>query len=942
MIEAFHKLIDDLPANNIKDKFFDQILSALNYLANMNIGNPTFVSLDNRCFSFTKLQKFDQGLTSYNPNYSSKYGKHIVKERFEDPEIISKIMQDLTNNWHNTKITSLCGIGDLPLQFLFSHLYSIFTNDDIRKSFLSYIGLIEGKAQVEYGPTGTSGEEETEFFILPVEVPKLEELKEQMSAVKEKLRLRKLRIAVMSWLPQKPAISSLEELRVQRKTFLDNTFITMMRIKEEIQFEAEKFDLPRNQRIRMEVLSEIKFLKKWLEKDFIGKGIECIKSEQAIISDLLDKSAGLMEHNMDQLRGTAATIYSNVDPDQRKCITNTLSYIQTFVSQVKNRATIAESLTTGTALIITLHDFNNSLYTLCKNVWRQQVAATKAKIWAERKVQNELHTQTYAEQEKSDRLESDMKKLKTNMEHSIAVEVGQRCYEQIYEVERRIRQCEYWKDRIMLIDKRLRKELKEEARQEIAEKELQLKNYETQFSDYKATLMAQLKAEIAANNNNLAKKYPGYTQSGSPFSKRNSVSKSPGHAGEYISSEHEKSAIENEAEAYDQLAKLQDKVHKLRVFYNMRLALQKEKYKERLCLIKKQITSNSTLYNQLSLAERREVILKQELVNAQRNMAAFEKALRQMQSSLKEKNETLMRFHQIKAAKSSRMVELEAKLKKLSAVEEIDVNALQTELWKKEKEIEELRNLASNKKEHVDTMKTSYQTQMKWMQRKIKKEESEKSEAMQKVEELQLLIAQTKANEPQSAVKKEEGGSLWREKCKELVELCKALKNENEMFRLMVSTNTNLNPGNNNLANSSSNMTVNKTMYSIDEDIPVKDIVPRRNLVNPYAEETKSINYRTNGFENMMVVTGSNNNIYMTGVKPPTRPSVNTRSSSHTGISNRVLMKSTEKPPTAGGPNVPLRPQTQHHPFFNGRKKTRLNSGYSGGRKIMNMSLYPS
>eukprot|EP01022_Parablepharisma_sp_SALTPOND_P019326 TRINITY_DN3280_c0_g1_i1.p1 TRINITY_DN3280_c0_g1~~TRINITY_DN3280_c0_g1_i1.p1 ORF type:complete len:2565 (+),score=223.09 TRINITY_DN3280_c0_g1_i1:134-7828(+) len=898
VIEALFKFLDDLPSGNSRDQFFESILSTINYFSNTSLGTATYVSADSSCFRFSPNRHFDRPLISPDSSYTTNYGRNLVAERHEDPEIIRVIKSDLSGKWPTNRLPILSAVAELPLAQVFTKLYPICISEEVRKTFLSYISLVEGKAQVEYGPSTGSAEDDSEFFVLPVEVPKLEDLKEQHGAVKEKIRLRRFRLALMSWLTNAPPVNNLEHLRNQRKILTEKTFITMMHIKEEIQFEANKFDLPRNQRIRSEVLSEINMLKVMLQKELLEKGLECIKQEQAIISDLLDKGTGLLESSIDSLRGTAATIYSNVDKDQRKCIGNSLACIQTFVTQIKNRATLAESLTTGTALIITLHDFNSSLYTLCKNVWRQQVAQRQGQVWAERKIQQQLHQQAFVEGERACNLQADMAKVQKNMEHSVAVEVGQRCYEQIYEVERGIRQCQYWRERINGLEKKLKKELREEVRQELADKELQLKNYETQFADYKATLMAQLKSEITSHNSSLAMKIQSFPSGrNSPGQKRNSIP---------IAME-EDPTTKAEAEAYEQLAKLQEKVHKLRLFYNMRLALQKEKYKDRLTLIKKQMTTNSDLYNQLSLSERRELILKQELVNTQQNMASFEKALKQMQSTLKEKNESLMRFHQTKNAKSQRMTELEAKLKKLSAVEAIDVNRMQMELQKKEKELAELKSASLCNKDHVETVKSSFQTQLKWMQKKLKHEESEKSAAMQKVEELQLLLAQTKVNE--TSAKKEEGG-LWREKCKELVELCKALKNENEMFRMMVNENSN-----------------NKGGIMEEKS---KDTFKR--VETPYSQEVRSIN-KSGGFDQIMCVTGSNNNVYYPN-KPPTRPSVQTRSSSHSGMGRGL--NSHEQ--VLG---INARPQTQHHPFFI-KRSGRLNTGVSKSKRFQNLSFYPS
>lgn len=51
-------------------------------------------------------------------------------------------------------------------------------------------------------------------------------------------------------------------------------------------------------------------------------------------------------------------------------------------------------------------------------------------------------------------------------------------------------------------------------------------------------------------------------------------------------------------------------------------------------------------WKELSLVERKEIVLKQELVQTQEKMAAGEKALRLLQTSIKEKTGSLMRIQQ--------------------------------------------------------------------------------------------------------------------------------------------------------------------------------------------------------------------------------------------------------------------------------------------------------
>eukprot|EP00826_Nyctotherus_ovalis_P020488 TRINITY_DN16440_c0_g1_i3.p1 TRINITY_DN16440_c0_g1~~TRINITY_DN16440_c0_g1_i3.p1 ORF type:complete len:246 (+),score=68.29 TRINITY_DN16440_c0_g1_i3:45-740(+) len=209
---------------------------------------------------------------------------------------------------------------------------------------------------------------------------------------------------------------------------------------------------------------------------------------------------------------------------------------------------------------------------------------------------------------------------------------------------------------------RMREGLMMEVQQELKDKEAKLVNLERQFSHYKKTLMAELKEEIASHDTSLKRGIREYASS--PSARTSDKA--------YLTEEAKRQA-EARKEACERLDNLQQKVLKLRTFYNLKLFIKKEKYRGKIDLLRDTITRNAQSHGNLSLAERREFILKQELVHAQESMAGIERVLRKMQTTLKEKNETLMKFNQANNARAHKMIELEAKVKKYADADKSDI-----------------------------------------------------------------------------------------------------------------------------------------------------------------------------------------------------------------------------------------------------------------------------
>ena len=766
-IEALFRLTDELPGSIVMNAYFIPILHILNYLFNSRLGVGTYIK-DNICFQLFPITRIDCSLTSNNSLYFERYGYNIIYERHDNSNIIRAIQNSIPQNWPKDRLATLSLFGDLPLSGLLERLYNLFACEESRRNFLTYFSLVEGRPQVEYEALA-NGSIEDNSFLLPVELHKFEEMQEELATIKKKLQLRRLRLAMMILLTETPLVLDLETLQRQRKEVLEKTFISMMYVKEERELEATRLALTRNVRIKWEVKSEINLLKIIIKREFILKGVEAIQKEQAIINDLIEKSSNLIEFSIEKLKGTSMTIHERMSIQQTKAMSDILSGIRTFITQVKNRATTSESDVNGSCFIITLRDFNNSLYSWVKNTWRLHIAQEQSLTWNERKTQHELQEKLYTEGIKTEAIKLDFDRFKESLESRVCVEVGERCYDQIFEVYKRVLQCQYWSKRVKSVMKRMRIGLALEINKELKDKEAKLMSLEDQFLEYKKTLMTELKDEIASHDTSFKKEI-----------KKCSPCPSIKNTNKIHLDEESKKKSEARKEAESLLYSLQQKVLKLRVFYTLKLYLKKQKYRGEIDLLREEIAGNTQGHGNLSLAERREFILKQELVHAQESMAGLERVLRKMQTTLKEKNEILMRFNQANHAKAHKMVELEAKVKKYSGIDNIDVLEIQKELEEKTKEVGELGLIEVTNKSQVEEVKKEHKKQTKQLQDKLSNLIEEKTAAIRKVEELQELITKAKLAEIN---KSENEGGIWHNKCKELLNLCKALKDENESLR---------------------------------------------------------------------------------------------------------------------------------------------------------------
>lgn len=563
LLEALYQLLED-GDNILNDEKFSIIRNCINVLSNQNMGKSTYISSDFDGLHFLRISVSEtiKGVSDFD----------LVK--WEYPNLLKMIKEDLELN-----------IIKLPLEHNpFSNFKTAYYALRSQKDICS---ILSAKISQQNILNQVVNQKRYNLDL---------QFKENMLMLENKLILRKVSFAYAAYCTKTPVLQYLKSFKAQR-TFL--------------QTHKKDGKDPDLHNFNTALMQEI-----------IKEGIASLQQEQSFFSDLLDKATSLIENSIDCRRETAATLYSNIDKEQRKCLVNSLPHLQAFLTETKNSATLIESLTTGTAMVIKLSDFNKNIGSLCKNVWRQVVIQYKETVRSEKKLQEQLQLTSSAEIDKTQKYQDLLNESKETADYLFGVNVGQKCYEKIYEMEKARRDCKYWRNRIKAIEKTVQDELHGEFSAQIEETAMELKNCETQFSDYREILMAQLKSEISANNED--------------FSKKPKTERDP--------------SKETAAELYDQYAKLQEKLHKLKLSYSMRLASFKNEFETKTALMRKQLTASESLQEELTEAEAREKILKEELSNTQKNILACDRALKQLEVSLKEKDEALLRFQQTKVS----------------------------------------------------------------------------------------------------------------------------------------------------------------------------------------------------------------------------------------------------------------------------------------------------
>lgn len=91
----------------------------------------------------------------------------------------------------------------------------------------------------------------------------------------------------------------------------------------------------------------------------------------------------------------------------------------------------------------------------------------------------------------------------------------------------------------------------------------------------------------------------------------------------------------NEKEARDEVQQLYDTITKQRMMFKFKELLTAQRHEYKIDNLKQQLTSNTTLWEQLAEGEKREKILKQEIERAQQEIATQEKIIERLKDDIK-------------------------------------------------------------------------------------------------------------------------------------------------------------------------------------------------------------------------------------------------------------------------------------------------------------------
>ena len=204
---------------------------------------------------------------------------------------------------------------------------------------------------------------------------------------------------------------------------------------------------------------------------------------------------------------------------------------------------------------------------------------------------------------------------------------------------------------------------------------------------------------------------------------------------------------ESEYEARMEVLKLENYIRMSRMLQRMKTTVMKQEHDYKIDNLKQQLSSNAVLWEQLAEAEKREKILKQELMKVQNEVAAQDKVLDRLRDEMKLEQIEKHKLIQFKTTKVKRLNHLEGMAKQMELMQSIDMGKVIQTLSDKDKKLAVAMTMKDDKNAFMNEVYRVKAKEVDRIKQDAAKETVLKEAAITKMEEMRQEIQLLKGDE---------------------------------------------------------------------------------------------------------------------------------------------------------------------------------------------------
>ena len=370
----------------------------------------------------------------------------------------------------------------------------------------------------------------------------------------------------------------------------------------------------------------------------IQKAINSLTIENNAMKELFTQTRNDLDINNFRNR-FSSNFLKDLDTTHITTINRKFPFFENFINMIKNISLEVETHSNSNALLISKQEMEGAINTMIRDfiVYDSNMIRSHHFSYSSEKFGyyfsiKKLEIWLKAYKTKLTQFDQDLEKI-SNAKTAITNNTL------VYEMDNLYRQLKVLKDNIKIMEVYIKDYFEDKFNELILSFKTEMSHIESKFHEFRNNLVITTNQKITEEYNNciteLKNKTTFITQQVNKISNVDTTQEKEFFDGFYRSlqmNQNYHNELNNERKVIEGL---QNDISKLHGYYRMKLHCQKVDFEKELDELRKNLSNNKDLWDKLAIAERNEVILKEELAKTQKSLASAEEFIKRLRIQIR-------------------------------------------------------------------------------------------------------------------------------------------------------------------------------------------------------------------------------------------------------------------------------------------------------------------
>ena len=256
-----------------------------------------------------------------------------------------------------------------------------------------------------------------------------------------------------------------------------------------------------------QIKAEISVTNRVLDMEMIKISLDIIDREHGSLLAAFEQGAAVQVHaHVHPQQQFASTLFSSVDSNSHLDVVNKLTFVQSFLTKLRNRCTEVETLASGPGIVFSMKDFNECLQVFCQGLLKYGEGELRSRVETQHIRQNQYQHLLYMKEKQSLYYRKKCEQFLGDIDKLVNAKISQKGGQLIYELDVSQRELRVLRDNYRLMRKMMLEDLKHEYMKKIMNKDNKIGELRDKFNEHRERVTAETIVAVSTNFKDLEDK----------------------------------------------------------------------------------------------------------------------------------------------------------------------------------------------------------------------------------------------------------------------------------------------------------------------------------------------------------------------------------------------------------------------------------------------------